>query len=237
MFKKIFSLSIAILLYSLNTSTTLAAATVSLSPPQSSVNLGSNIAITVNINPNGATVGAAEMNFNYDPSMFSYISFNPGAFNVCVPGSDTNGSIVRNCAVLSGVSSPASFGTITLKTLKSGQGNLSVSGQVLDANNQNQFNGAVKGNYTIIGTQPTATTNKVLGVSTTATPTPNQEASTASQPTTTVTFKAEEKSNPELANSSNWVNVILIVVAGGGLLYILYKKGWLNKLLRSLHLH
>lgn len=213
----------------------LAVATVTINPNNKTLKVNETVALTVTINPNGARVGAAEINFAYDVSQLEFVSFTPVAYSTCVPGSDTPGKITRNCAVLEGTTQTSNFGVITLKALKTSEAKLTVSGQVLDANNQNQFNSAVSAALRIENSppvsQPVGNVGQVKAASTSATPAAASLTASA-QPTITVTFGNRDETNSKVQGSSQ-INFWLIGLALALGIYILYLRGFFKRFSRS----
>jgi hypothetical protein len=226
MFKFVSSTSTLCLLIVISTSSALAAASLSLTPASVNLKAGDTITLTTTINPNGARVGAAEINYTFDPSLLSFIAFTPGVYSTCVPGADTAGSIARNCAVLGGTTQVGSFGTISLKALKNGEARVTVGGQVLDENNSNILAGSVSGLYKI-GIQAQVTAKPTTGVVKSASVSASPTKVPTMQPTITVSFGTVDEPTPTptpQVQGFSSANVALGALAALVLAYFVYSK-------------
>ena len=127
----------------------LAATIVSFSPANVSVSQGKTFNVAVAVNPQGVNNYTAKIQLDYPADVLEIKSFTLGSnwMALVQPGYDlidnTNGVLIKTGGYPGGLSSSATFGTISFYAKKAGSGTIKVgSGALaLDANNQNVLSG------------------------------------------------------------------------------------------------
>ena len=195
-------LSLAILLGGLMSLTlaasALAATGVSFSPTNVSVKQGQTFTLTIGVNPQGVknyTV-KTELRFPADLLEVKSFSFANGWMPLSQTGYDltdnTNGVLLKTAGYPGGLSAATTFGTVSFQAKKSGNGTISLSGNsmALDANNQNVLSG---GAQTAVAVSATVTTPTPV----TPTPTPTTPA-TPTTPSGSTTPGTEQPAVQEI---------------------------------------
>jgi len=123
------------------TTTAFASATVSFTPASVSVVQGQTFTVKVNINPQNIKYGAVKMVLNYPADLLMEKSFSFGGnpnTRFSVPKSaesdlidNTNGVLIKTAGYAGGVSSSATFGTVSFFAKKTGSGVIKVSDKTL----------------------------------------------------------------------------------------------------------
>ena len=148
--KLLFTISLAALGVIVLAMPALAATTVSLSPVNISVTSGKNFNVVIAVNPQGASNYTEKIELDYPADLLQVKSFSLGSnwMALSQTGYDlidnTNGKLIKTAGYPGGISSSATFGTISFYAKKAGSGTIKLgSGSLaLDANNQNVLSGA-----------------------------------------------------------------------------------------------
>ena len=129
----------------------LAATSVSFTPVNVSVRQGQTFTLTIGVNPQGVKNYTAKAELRYPAGLLEVKSFAfaPSWMPLAQSGYDltdnTNGVFIKTAGYPGGISSAATFGTVSFLAKKSGNGTITLnSGNsfALDANNQNIIAGA-----------------------------------------------------------------------------------------------
>ncbi len=212
------------------------AATLSLSPANVSVKQGQTFNAIVTLDPQGAKDYTAKVELKYPANLLEVKSFTFG--NSWMPLSQTgydlidnvNGVLIKTAGYANGLTSPATFGTVTFVAKANGTGAVTVGSntQIFDANSANVFSGSSQIAVVISATAPVTTKQ--------TTPTPSPSASTLSSPlpsatpTATVPVAAQPSgangfatigSIVSLGTGSAWVGILVIIVIIVLLVYFL----------------
>jgi len=148
--KILFTISLATLGVIVLAMPALAATTVSLSPASVNVVSGKSFNVVVAVNPQGASNYTEKIELDYPADLLQVKSFSLGSnwMALSQTGYDlidnTNGKLIKTAGYPGGISSSATFGTISFYAKKAGSGTIKLgSGSLaLDANNQNVLSGA-----------------------------------------------------------------------------------------------
>jgi len=148
--KLLFTISLAALGVIVLAMPALAATTVSLSPVNISVTSGKNFNVVIAVNPQGASNYTEKIELDYPADLLQVKSFSLGSnwMALSQTGYDlidnTNGTLIKTAGYPGGLSSSATFGTISFYAKKAGSGviKLGTGSLALDANNQNVLSGA-----------------------------------------------------------------------------------------------
>ena len=148
--KLLFTISLATLGVIVLAMPALAATTVSLSPASVNVVSGKSFNVIVAINPQGASNYTEKIELDYPADLLQVKSFSLGSnwMALSQTGYDlidnTNGKLIKTAGYPGGISSSATFGTVSFYAKKAGSGviKLGTGSLALDANNQNVLSGA-----------------------------------------------------------------------------------------------
>ena len=121
------------------------ATTISFSPTSIDVEPGESFNLTISLNPQGIRNYTVKTEVNYPADLLEAKSFNfsGGWMALSQSGYDlidnTNGQLIKTAGYPGGIPTATTFGTITFSAKKAGQGTISLSGNsmALDADNQN----------------------------------------------------------------------------------------------------
>ena len=147
--KLLFTISLAALGVIVLAMPALAATTVSLSPVNISVTSGKNFNVVIAVNPQGASNYTEKIELDYPADLLQVKSFSLGSnwMALSQTGYDlidnTNGKLIKTAGYPGGLSSSATFGTVSFYAKKAGSGTikLGTGSLALDANNQNVLSG------------------------------------------------------------------------------------------------
>ena len=128
----------------------LAATSVSFTPVNVSVRQGQTFTLMIGVNPQGVKNYTAKTELHYPADLLEVKSFTfaPSWMPLAQPGYDladnTNGVLIKTAGYPGGISSAATFGTVSFLAKKSGNGTITLNNNsfALDANNQNVIAGA-----------------------------------------------------------------------------------------------
>jgi len=148
--KILFTISLATLGVIVLAMPALAATTVSLSPASVNVVSGKSFNVVVAVNPQGASNYTEKIELDYPADLLQVKSFSLGSnwMALSQTGYDlvdnANGTLIKTAGYPGGLSSSATFGTISFYAKKAGSGviKLGTGSLALDANNQNVLSGA-----------------------------------------------------------------------------------------------
>jgi len=220
----------------------LAATSVSFTPVNVSVRQGQTFTLTIGVNPQGAKNYTAKTEFHYPADLLEVKSFTfaPSWMPLAQSGYDltdnTNGVFIKTAGFPGGISSAATFGTVSFLAKKSGNGTITLNSNsfALDANNQNVLTGAsVQTVVAISAPAPTPTTQTtpapepteegaVLGEETPVV----QEPTTASQPIAAQSMLAAVGSAVTFGTGNALIGVLFFLVlllAGYGIYTVVQK--------------
>ena len=147
--KLLFTISLAALGVIVLAMPALAATTVSLSPVNISVTSGKNFNVVIAVNPQGASNYTEKIELDYPADLLQVKSFSLGSnwMALSQTGYDlidnTNGKLIKTAGYPGGISSSATFGTVSFYAKKAGSGTIKLGNGslALDANNQNVLSG------------------------------------------------------------------------------------------------
>ena len=169
--KTIFTVLLAGLVALVLTTPVLAATTVSLSPASVNVVEGRSFVLTVKIDPQSVKNYTAKVELTYPADLLRVNSFTFGTswMPVSQPGYDSidniNGILIKTAGYPGGVSSQATFGTISFFAKKTGIGiiKLGSNSLALNATNQNLLGQAlVQASFSIAAVPVSAPTEEVI---------------------------------------------------------------------------
>ncbi|PCI29967.1 hypothetical protein COB55_01140 [Candidatus Wolfebacteria bacterium] len=140
-----FAILLTALIAMVPTSSVLASTDVSFSPTSVSVKKGQTFTLTIGVNPKGVKNYTVKTELNYPSDLLEVKSFTftSGWMAVAQPGYDlidnASGSLIKTAGYPGGLSTQATFGTVSFVAKKDGNGSIVLSGDslTLDANNNN----------------------------------------------------------------------------------------------------
>ena len=206
----------------------LAATSVSFTPVNVSVRQGQTFTLMIGVNPQGVKNYTAKTELHYPADLLEVKSFTfaPSWMPLAQSGYDltdnTNGVFIKTAGFPGGISSAATFGTVSFLAKKSGNGTITLNSNsfALDANNQNVLTGAsVQTVVAISAPAPTPTTQTtpapepteegaVLGEETPVV----QEPTTASQPIAAQSMLAAVGSAVTFGTGNTFIGVLFFLV-------------------------
>ena len=147
--KILFTISLAALGVIVLAMPALAATTVSFSPASVNVVSGKSFNVVVAVNPQGASNYTEKIELDYPADLLQVKSFSLGSnwMALSQTGYDlidnTNGKLIKTAGYPGGISSSATFGTVSFYAKKAGSGTIKLGNGslALDANNQNVLSG------------------------------------------------------------------------------------------------
>ena len=148
--KLLFTISLAALGVIVLAMPALAATTVSLSPVSVKAVSGKSFNVVIAVNPQGVSNYTEKIELDYPADLLQVKSFSLGSnwMALSQTGYDlidnTNGKLIKTAGYPGGISSSATFGTVSFYAKKAGSGviKLGTGSLALDANNQNVLSGA-----------------------------------------------------------------------------------------------
>ena len=160
--RKLLKITLTVLGAVVLTTSALAATNVSFSPTSIKVTSGQNFNVVVAVNPQGVNNYTAKIELDYPADILEVKSFSFGSnwMALSQAGYDlidnTNGVLIKTAGYPGGLSSSATFGTVSFYAKKAGSGIIKVGNGALalDANNQNVISGSSEVAFTV--TAPTA---------------------------------------------------------------------------------
>jgi len=230
--KLLFTISLAALGVIVLAMPALAATTVSLSPVNISVTSGKNFNVVIAVNPQGASNYTEKIELDYPADLLQVKSFSLGSnwMALSQTGYDlidnTNGKLIKTAGYPGGLSSSATFGTISFYAKKAGSGTIKLgSGSLaLDANNQNVLSGAPSVSVAI-----TAPASVPAAPSAPAAGTPAAPEQPAEQPIEQPIAQAPQPTLLAalgvvltLGTGSMWVGILVGLIILAALIYAIY---------------
>ena len=230
--KLLFTISLATLGVIVLAMPALAATTVSLSPVNISVTSGKNFNVVIAVNPQGASNYTEKIELDYPADLLQVKSFSLGSnwMALSQPGYDlidnTNGVLIKTAGYPGGLSSSATFGTVSFYAKKAGSGTIKLgSGSLaLDANNQNVLSGAPQVAFTV-----TAPASVPAAPSEPAAGTPAAPEQPAEQPIEQPIAQAPQPTLLAalgvvltLGTGSMWVGILVGLIILAALIYAIY---------------
>ena len=210
----------------------LAATTVSFSPASVNVVSGKSFNVVVAVNPQGASNYTEKIELDYPADLLQVKSFSLGSnwMALSQPGYDlidnTNGVLIKTAGYPGGLSSSATFGTVSFYAKKAGSGTIKLgSGSLaLDANNQNVLSGAPQVAFTV-----TAPASVPAAPSEPAAGTPAAPEQPAEQPIEQPIAQAPQPTLLAalgvvltLGTGSMWVGILVGLIILAALIYAIY---------------
>ena len=230
--KILFTISLATLGVIVLAMPALAATTVSLSPASVNVVSGKSFNVVVAVNPQGASNYTEKIELDYPADLLQVKSFSLGSnwMALSQPGYDlidnTNGVLIKTAGYPGGLSSSATFGTVSFYAKKAGSGTIKLgSGSLaLDANNQNVLSGAPQVAFTV-----TAPASVPAAPSEPAAGTPAAPEQPAEQPIEQPIAQAPQPTLLAalgvvltLGTGSMWVGILVGLIILAALIYAIY---------------
>jgi len=230
--KILFTISLATLGVIVLAMPALAATTVSLSPASVNVVSGKSFNVVVAVNPQGASNYTEKIELDYPADLLQVKSFSLGSnwMALSQTGYDlidnTNGKLIKTAGYPGGISSSATFGTISFYAKKAGSGTIKLgSGSLaLDANNQNVLSGAPS-----ISVAITAPASVPAAPSAPAAGTPAAPEQPAEQPIEQPIAQAPQPTLLAalgvvltLGTGSMWVGILVGLIILAALIYAIY---------------
>jgi len=147
--KLLFTISLAALGVIVLAMPALAATTVSLSPVSVKAVSGKSFNVVIAVNPQGVSNYTEKIELDYPADLLQVKSFSLGSnwMALSQTGYDlidnTNGKLIKTAGYPGGISSSATFGTVSFYAKKAGSGTIKLGNGslALDANNQNVLSG------------------------------------------------------------------------------------------------
>jgi len=230
--KLLFTISLAALGVIVLAMPALAATTVSLSPVNISVTSGKNFNVVIAVNPQGASNYTEKIELDYPADLLQVKSFSLGSnwMALSQTGYDlidnTNGKLIKTAGYPGGISSSATFGTVSFYAKKAGSGTIKLgSGSLaLDANNQNVLSGTPQVAFTV-----TAPASVPAAPSEPAAGTPAAPEQPAEQPIEQPIAQAPQPTLLAalgvvltLGTGSMWVGILVGLIILAALIYAIY---------------
>jgi len=230
--KILFTISLATLGVIVLAMPALAATTVSLSPASVNVVSGKSFNVVVAVNPQGASNYTEKIELDYPADLLQVKSFSLGSnwMALSQTGYDlidnTNGKLIKTAGYPGGISSSATFGTVSFYAKKAGSGVIKLgSGSLaLDANNQNVLSGAPQVAFTV-----TAPASVPVAPSEPAAGTPAAPEQPAEQPIEQPIAQAPQPSLLAaiggiltLGTNSVWVGFLVGLIILAIIVYVIY---------------
>jgi len=230
--KLLFTISLAALGVIVLAMPALAATTVSLSPVSVKAVSGKSFNVVIAVNPQGVSNYTEKIELDYPADLLQVKSFSLGSnwMALSQTGYDlidnTNGKLIKTAGYPGGISSSATFGTISFYAKKAGSGTIKLgSGSLaLDANNQNVLSGAPS-----ISVAITAPASVPAAPSAPAAGTPAAPEQPAEQPIEQPIAQAPQPTLLAalgvvltLGTGSMWVGILVGLIILAALIYAIY---------------
>ena len=230
--KLLFTISLAALGVIVLAMPALAATTVSLSPVNISVTSGKNFNVVIAVNPQGASNYTEKIELDYPADLLQVKSFSLGSnwMALSQTGYDlidnTNGKLIKTAGYPGGISSSATFGTVSFYAKKAGSGTIKLGNGslALDANNQNVLSGTPSVSVAI-----TAPVSVPAAPSEPAAGTPAAPEQPAEQPIEQPIAQAPQPTLLAalgvvltLGTGSMWVGILVGLIILAALIYAIY---------------
>ena len=232
--KLLFTISLAALGVIVLAMPALAATTVSLSPVNISVTSGKNFNVVIAVNPQGASNYTEKIELDYPADLLQVKSFSLGSnwMALSQTGYDlidnTNGKLIKTAGYPGGISSSATFGTVSFYAKKAGSGTIKLGNGslALDANNQNVLSGTPSVSVAITAPVSVPAVPKTPAVETPVAP---EEQSATEQPIEQPIAQAPQPSLLAasggiltLGTNSVWVGFLVGLIILAIIVYVIY---------------
>ena len=213
----------------------LAVTTISLSPANVDVTSGKTFNVTIGVNPQSVANYTEKIELTYPADILEARAFNFGGswMPLAQTGYDlidnTNGVLVKTAGYPGGLSSVATFGTISFYAKKAGSGNIKLGNGslALDANNQNVLSGTPEIFVKISAPAIIPVTPETPAIETPATPEqPAAEQPIAQQPVQQISLIAALGVILTLGTGNLWLGILVGLVILAIIIYVAY---WLRK--------
>ena len=238
--KNILTITLAVLGAMFLATPALAVTNVSLSPVNISISQGKTFNVAVVINPQGVNNYTAKIQLNYPANLLEVKSFSFG--NSWMPltqsGYDlidnTNGVLIKTGGYPGGLSSSATFGTVSFYAKKAGSGTIKLGNGALalDANSQNVLSGMPEVAFTVTAPAPVAPKQPVVPTPAVTPVAPVAPVAPAPQPTTEQPVAPVEAAQTSLVaavgniltlgTGSVWVGTLVTIVILAIVVYVIY---------------
>jgi len=227
----------------------LAATSVSLLPTNVNVTSGKSFNVTISVNPQGVANYTEKIELTYPADVLEVRGFNFSGSWMPLSQSgydlidNTNGVLLKSAGYPGGLSSSATFGTVSFYAKKTGSAVIKLGGGslALDANNQNVISGAPEVSITVSAPASVPATPKTPTVETPATPEqpateqPIVEEPTTEQPITQApqpSLLAAISSVLMFGTGNVWLGILvglIILAIIGYVIYVLIQRKKRNK--------
>ena len=230
--KLLFTISLAALGVIVLAMPALATTTVSLSPVSVKAVSGKSFNVVIAVNPQGVSNYTEKIELDYPADLLQVKSFSLGSnwMALSQTGYDlvdnANGTLIKTAGYPGGLSSSATFGTISFYAKKAGSGviKLGTGSLALDAKNQNVLSGAPQVAFTV-----TAPASVPAAPSEPAAGTPAAPEQPAEQPIEQPIAQAPQPSLLAalgvvltLGTGSMWVGILVGLIILAALIYAIY---------------
>jgi len=232
--KILITISLAVLGVAVLATSAAAATTISFSPASVSATAGKTFNVVISINPQNIANYTEKIELDYPADLLQVKSFSLGSnwMALSQTGYDlidnTNGELIKTAGYPGGLSSTATFGTVTFYAKKAGSGTIKLAdgSLALDANNQNVISGTPQVAFTV-----TAPTSVPAAPST---PTASSPAAPEEQPTTTQPVEQPIAATPQfsllasigsaltLGTGSVWLGIVVVLIILAIIGYVVY---------------
>jgi len=230
--KLLFTISLAALGVIVLAMPALAATTVSLSPVSVKAVSGKSFNVVIAVNPQGVSNYTEKIELDYPADLLQVKSFSLGSnwMALSQTGYDlvdnANGTLIKTAGYPGGLSSSATFGTISFYAKKAGSGviKLGTGSLALDANNQNVLSGAPSVSVAIAAPASVPAAPKTPAAGTPAAPEQpaeqpiEQPIAQAPQPTLLAALGVVLT----LGTGSMWVGILVGLIILAALIYAIY---------------
>ncbi len=240
--KNILKISLVMLAAIVLATPALATTTVSFSPANINTSQGKTFSVSIAVNPQGVNNYTAKIQLNYPAEILEVksFSFGNGWMPLTQSGYDlidnANGVLIKTAGYPGGLSSAATFGTISFYAKKTGSGVIKLGGDslALDANSQNVISGTPEIAFAV--TAPAAVAPKQPAVPTpTTAPTvptapivpapatqPAEQPIAQQQPVPQTSFLAAVGSVLTLGTGSVWVGILIGLIILAIVVYVVF---------------
>jgi len=162
--KIIFTIMVGVLGLTIWSMPVLAATNISFSPPSITVKQGQTFMLTTSVNPQGIKNYTVKLELNYPVELLEVKSFTFGSTWMPLSQSgydsidNTKGILIKTAGYPGGLSSTASFGTVSFLAKKAGSGTITIGNNslALDSTNKNVLSGTPQ--VSVLITAPVVTT-------------------------------------------------------------------------------
>jgi len=201
-----------------------ASTNVALNALSQSVKAGQQVTVTIAVQPS-AIIYTSKISLSYSSDLLQETGFTLASnwMALSQSGYDNvdpiSGTIIKTAGYPGGLSNAAVFGTVTFTAKESGTAHIAVAQgtQILDANNQNNFNNAL--NLVAISIAAQAAPTPASQPTTTAIVTPSLSANSASSPLTSLSAAAGSTGLDYMTYVIILIIVVIVIIG-----YFIWKK-------------